>query len=767
MTRHLFPLASVMTLCAALLAACGGSSGSNGANGTDGSAVLVAVSTEPTGAQCTAGGQRISSGLDGNANGVLDAAETTNTQYVCHGSTGAAGAVGAAGMTGLAGATGAPGAAGAAALATLVQLTAEPVGSHCATGGTRVNAGLDANTNGALDTSEISSTAYVCGGVVGANGTNGANGAAGSNGRNTLMNVVVESAGVNCATGGSKISSGLDANGNSVLDAPEVAATAYVCHGSNGASGSNGVNSLVATVAEAAGANCTAGGSKLSSGLDINGNGTLELAEVTSTAYVCKGAAGAAGANGGNGTNGTNGYTTLTHSDGEPAGVHCAAGGIVLTSGLDLSREGTLDPGEIQSTSCVCNGLAAIGWVDVTSLTVQADPNTGYVADNASQVTVQLPNSAALDVGDIVRVSGAGAGGWKIAQGANQSIVTANLDVTTVAKLWTDHSYSDRYRGVASSADGNRLVVAPFSGELARSPDGGTTWNFTGMLRNWTGVASSADGRRLVAVAFNDSVYVSADFGATWQATGSGRPWQAVASSADGRVLAAAPGGGQIELSEDYGVTWTARGSNKDWSTIAVSADGSRMVAASIAGTVDVSSDGGVSWSAHAMVARWRSVAMSADGRRLAAVGEYESIYTSDDFGVNWGARETPRFWTGVTSSADGNRLVAVVGYDQNAVFTLPGHIYASSDQGLTWAERGADDTWIAVTSSADGSRLMAVTDAGSTGISTSVPSRMTSTTPGTGGTIIGRQYQAIELQYVGSDTFIVLDAIGGGFEAN
>jgi hypothetical protein len=43
----------------------------------------------------------------------------------------------------------------------------------------------------------------------------------------------------------------------------------------------------------------------------------------------------------------------------------------------------------------------------------------------------------------------------------------------------------------------------------------------------------------------------------------------------------------------------------------------------------------------------------------------------------------------------------------------------------------------------------------------------MTSTTYGTGGTIIGRQYQAIELQYVGSDTFIVLDAIGDGFEAN
>jgi len=45
---------------------------------------------------------------------------------------------------------------------------------------------------------------------------------------------------------------------------------------------------------------------------------------------------------------------------------------------------------------------------------------TGYFANNASLVTLTLPTTAAQ--GDIVRVAGVGAGGWKIAQNAGESI---------------------------------------------------------------------------------------------------------------------------------------------------------------------------------------------------------------------------------------------------------------------------------------------------------------------------------------------------------
>ena len=49
------------------------------------------------------------------------------------------------------------------------------------------------------------------------------------------------------------------------------------------------MSSLIAIVPEAIGANCAYGGSKATSGPDSNANGVLDPAEVTSTAYVCNG----------------------------------------------------------------------------------------------------------------------------------------------------------------------------------------------------------------------------------------------------------------------------------------------------------------------------------------------------------------------------------------------------------------------------------------------------------------------------------------------
>ncbi len=56
-----------------------------------------------------------------------------------------------------------------------------------------------------------------------------------------------------------------------------------------GPSGANGFNSLVAMANEPAGANCAYGGTKITSGLDLNTSGTLEVGEVSATRYVCNG----------------------------------------------------------------------------------------------------------------------------------------------------------------------------------------------------------------------------------------------------------------------------------------------------------------------------------------------------------------------------------------------------------------------------------------------------------------------------------------------
>lgn len=63
-------------------------------------------------------------------------------------------------------------------------------------------------------------------------------------------------------------------------------------NGSVGASGPQGLNALIITTPEPIGANCAAGGTKLETGLDANGNGILDAGEVNAalTTYVCNGA---------------------------------------------------------------------------------------------------------------------------------------------------------------------------------------------------------------------------------------------------------------------------------------------------------------------------------------------------------------------------------------------------------------------------------------------------------------------------------------------
>ncbi|NVM86457.1 hypothetical protein FHT32_000080 [Variovorax sp. SG517] len=65
---------------------CGGAPGATGAVGaaaSNGRDSLLAFAPEAPGGTCAYGGQRVQSGLDLNANGVLDAAEVTATAYVC------------------------------------------------------------------------------------------------------------------------------------------------------------------------------------------------------------------------------------------------------------------------------------------------------------------------------------------------------------------------------------------------------------------------------------------------------------------------------------------------------------------------------------------------------------------------------------------------------------------------------------------------------------------------------------------------------------
>ena len=92
-----------------------------------------------------------------------------------------------------------------------------------------------------------------------------------------------------CANGGITVESGIDTNGNSILDSSEVTSTQYVC---NGANGTDGMAALLSMITEPTGSNCTDGGTRVNAGLDANKDGLLADAEVTSASYVCNGSPG-------------------------------------------------------------------------------------------------------------------------------------------------------------------------------------------------------------------------------------------------------------------------------------------------------------------------------------------------------------------------------------------------------------------------------------------------------------------------------------------
>jgi hypothetical protein len=182
-------------------------------NGASRTAVLSAVSYEPPGSHCVAGGVRIDSGEDADGNSRLDDSETASTSYVCNGES------------------------GDPSSSPLTEVSAETIGAECASGGVRIDLGTDLDSSGHLDAQEITGTQYVCNGVAGIDGTNGTDGAnainsdAGAPPMATRMSILSEPAGDNCSSGGVRIDSGLDFDADGLLDAGEVSSSAYACNG--------------------------------------------------------------------------------------------------------------------------------------------------------------------------------------------------------------------------------------------------------------------------------------------------------------------------------------------------------------------------------------------------------------------------------------------------------------------------------------------------------------------------------------------------------
>ena len=410
------------------------------------------------------------------------------------------------------------------------------------------------------------------------------------------------------------------------------------------------------------------------------------------------------------------------------------AAGAVTSAQLapNLTVSGTLTAGSFQGNGAGLTNLPGSGggstWQVVTGTTQQATANTSYVLTNATQTTVTLPTTA--NVGDVVQVSGVGAGGWTVA--GNILGLTASTNIT-----WTAHpsGNNQNWQSVASSSDGTKLVAAVNGGLIWTSTDSGSTWTARGSTQNWQAVSSSSDGTKLVAVVNGGLIWTSMDSGATWTSRGGAgnQMWFSVASSADGTKFFA--GGNTFAcISADSGTNWTQCATNVCWQSVASSSDGTRLFAADNGGSIYLSTNAGANWSSSSIhygggQFTMYKVAASSDGTKLVAAGFYYNngyngiyIYRSTNSGLSWSVvTNSPALvWQAVASSSDGTRLVAVAS---------GGQVWTSTDSGSSWTARGSSQNWSSVASSSDGTKLVAVVSGGSIWTSTNAGTNWTAQT--------------------------------------
>lgn len=191
--------------------------------------------------------------------------------------------------------------------------------------------------------------------------------------------------------------------------------------------------------------------------------------------------------------------------------------------------------------------------------------------------------------------------------------------------------------GTHNAGDGSCVLNVPCPpGQLgdcmgACVPMAGVVWTRASVspTGRWTGVASSADGTKLVAVVNGGSIYTSSNSGADWVPRGTPQNWQSVASSADGTKLVAVVNGCSIYSSSNSGADWVRRGTPQSWRSVASSADGTKLVALVEGGYIYTSSNSGADWVQQGAPRNWRGVASSADGTKLVAVESPGYIYTS------------------------------------------------------------------------------------------------------------------------------------------
>jgi hypothetical protein len=156
-----------------------------------------------------------------------------------------------------------------------------------------------------------------------------------------------------CPDGGSTILRGLDDDGDGVLDDAEVDARAYVCEA---APAPPVGDVLTVSSEEPAGVRCPDGGTRVDTGRDTDRDGQLDPEEIDRSDYTCRG---------------VEMPTELTSVAVEPAGEHCESGGTAVHTGADLDDDDVLDDSEIETTRYVCDPPPPVSAPELSELVIE------------------------------------------------------------------------------------------------------------------------------------------------------------------------------------------------------------------------------------------------------------------------------------------------------------------------------------------------------------------------------------------------------------
>ena len=421
--------------------------------------------------------------------------------------------------------------------------------------------------------------------------------------------------------------------------------------------------------------------------------------------------------------------------------------------------------------------LSALTWNEVTTNSYTLTANQNYMINNENTSVLNIPDSNNLNSGDLLTISSIGTGGWEISQQSGQTILLGNKIIYRTSdpgEIWRERTLagSSDWSCLKLSSDGRFIVAGVSFGSVNISSNFGESWTAHTFdpTKDWVGVSISDDGQQISLAATLSYIVSTTDGGSSWltRTSGGSRLWRDIAGSSDGKKLIACVGGSSgdrfIYTSNDNGETWTEQtdaGSNS-WVAVA-SASELTKVAACVGGTsgdryIYTSNDGGYVWKERTGCdsRNWKDIAMSSEGSILAAIVYGGYIYTSSDFGLNWTEHTSAgnRYWLSVTMSDDGNTILA--SYD--------GGIYHTSNLGTNWTSLSVDSLYYKSIDTSSEATVFATCVGGNSGnryilTSQSEQTPITQIEASSTNKLSGEQYESATLQYIGNDTFTLLES--------